>query len=270
MMTSRYEGYEQLVFDEPAPHVLRITFNNPRRRNSMTETLHGEVVRVWQQVDGDPNVSAVVLTGAGPTFSVGGDWELIRHVIDDFQTRARVWKEARDLVHNMVNCSKPIVSAVRGHAFGSGLACALLSDISVVARDAVLADGHTLLGVCAGDHAALMWPLLCGMAKTKYYVLLSEELRGEEAERIGLVSLAVENENVVRTAVEIATRLAQGPPSAIRWTKYALNNWLRIAGPVFDASAALEFVGFGSPEVESGLTALTERRAPTFDQVSPL
>ncbi len=269
-MTERYQGYQQVLFDRPAPRVLRITMNNPQRRNSMTETLHAEMVRVWREVDEDPETSSVILTGAGPSFSTGGDRDMIRKIIDDFQVRARVWKEARDLVYNMMNCSKPIVSAVKGHAFGAGLVCALMSDITVVANDAVLLDGHTMLGVAAGDHAAVIWPLLCGMAKTKYYVLLCEELRGAEAERIGLVSVATDAEKVDARAMEIAERLAKGAPNAIRWTKYSLNNWLRMAGPSFDASTALEFMGFNAPDVEAGLAALKEKRPAVFDQTSPL
>lgn len=236
----------------------------------MTEIMHAETVRVWREVDEDPDISAVVLTGTGPSFSTGGDRDMIRRIIDDFQVRAKVWKEARDLVYNIINCSKPIVSAVRGHAFGAGLVCALLSDISVVAKDAKLLDGHTMLGVAAGDHAAIIWPLLCGLAKAKYYVLLCEELLGEEAERIGLVSLAVEESEVEEKALSIAAKLAKGAPNAIRWSKYALNNWLRAMGPTFDASLALEFMGFTSPDVEQGLAALKEKRPAIFDQTTPL
>jgi len=236
----------------------------------MTEIMHAETVRVWREVDEDPDISAVVLTGTGPSFSTGGDRDMIRRIIDDFQVRAKVWKEARDLVYNIINCSKPIVSAVRGHAFGAGLVCALLSDISVVAKDAKLLDGHTMLGVAAGDHAAIIWPLLCGLAKAKHYVLLCEELLGEEAERIGLVSLAVEESEVEEKALSIAAKLAKGAPNAIRWSKYALNNWLRAMGPTFDASLALEFMGFTSPDVEQGLAALKEKRPAIFDQTTPL
>ncbi len=81
------------------------------------------------------------------------------------------------------------------------------------------------------DHAAIVWPLLCGMAKAKYYLLLCESVSGEEAERIGLVSLAVPEAELVNRAFEIAERLAAGSQTAIRWTKYALNSWLRLAGP---------------------------------------
>ena len=182
----------------------------------------------------------------------------------DYETRVRVWREAKDMVYGMVECSTPVVSAIRGPAVGAGLVCALLADISVVAKTARLIDGHTRLGVAAGDHAAIVWPLLCGMAKAKYYLLLCEPVSGEEAERIGLVSLAVDDETVMETAYDVARKLACGAPSAIRWTKHTLNNWLRMAGPTFDASLALEFLGFGGPEVREGVASLKEKRRPDF------
>jgi enoyl-CoA hydratase len=140
----------------------------------------------------------------------------------------------------------------------------LLADISIAAKTAKIVDGHTRLGVAAGDHAAIVWPLLCGMAKAKYYLMLCEPISGEEAERIGLVSLAVEDEALLPKAYEVADRLAAGSRTAISWTKYALNNWLRQAGPAFDASLALEFMGFAGPDVREGVASLRERRPPSY------
>jgi enoyl-CoA hydratase len=195
---------------------------------------------------------------------------MIRKTIDDAEYRARNWKDARDLVYNLINCSKPVVSAMRGPAVGAGLVCGLLADISIAAKNARIIDGHTRLGVAAGDHAAIVWPLLCGLAKAKYYLLLCESISGEEAERIGLVSLAVEDAELDTKAIEVATRLAEGAQSAIRWTKYALNNWLRLAGPTFDASLAMEFMGFAGAEVREGLAAHLEKRKPNFPPDSPI
>jgi enoyl-CoA hydratase len=182
----------------------------------------------------------------------------------DFDTRMRVWREARDMVYNLINCSKPVVSAINGTAVGAGLVLAILADISIAANSARLIDGHTKLGVAAGDHAAIVWPLLCGMAKAKYYLLLCEPITGEEAERMGLVSLAVPADELPQRALDIASRLADGAPNAIRWTKYALNNWLRTAGPIFDASLGMEFLGFSGPELPEGAAALREKRPPKF------
>jgi enoyl-CoA hydratase len=147
---------------------------------------------------------------------------------------------------------------------GAGLVAGLLADISIVARGVSLTDGHTRLGVTAGDHAAIIWPLLCGMAKAKYYLLTCERLSGEEAERIGLVSLCVDDDELQARALEVAGTLRRGAQSAIRWTKYSLNNWLRMAGPTFDTSAALEILGFTGPDAREGLSALKEKREPSF------
>jgi len=175
-----------------------------------------------------------------------------------------VMREAREIVHNVIDCSKPIVSAMRGPAVGAGLVCGLLADISIATPQARIIDGHTRLGVAAGDHAAIVWPLLCGLAKAKYYLLLCEPLTGAEAERIGLISLLAEDDELDAKAVEIAGKLADGAPAAIRWTKHALNNWLRAAGPIFDASLALEFLGFTGPEAREGLASHREKRPPRF------
>jgi enoyl-CoA hydratase len=264
-MTDRYAKYQRLQFDRPHPHVLRITIAGPSKLNLMDPELHAELGDIWRDVDADTSVSAAIITGAGSQFSAGGDIKRTKDA-PDFEDRTRTMKEARNIVYNMINCSKPIVSAIRGWAVGGGLGCALLADISIVSKDANLLDGHTKLGVAAGDHAAIIWPLLCGMAKAKYYLLLCDKISGEEAERIGLVSLAVEDAVLDAKAVEVATRLATGAPSAIRWTKLALNNWLKQAGPIFDASLALEFLGFFGPDVKEGRAAVLEKRTPNFRQ----
>ncbi len=268
-MTDPYARYTRLRFDRPHPKVLRITMDNGRM-NTADNALHAELADIWRDVDRDPSVNAAILTGAGKVFSAGGDFNMIRENIEDFQSRARQWKEAREIVYNVINCSKPVVSAMRGVAVGAGLVCGMLADVSIATKDCRIIDGHTRLGVAAGDHAAIVWPLLCGLAKAKYYLLLCDQVLGEEAERIGLVSLAVEDSELDAKAVEIATRLAEGAQSAIRWTKYALNNWLRAAGPTFDTSLALEFLGFSSPDVKEGLASHLEKRKPSFPPDSVL
>ena len=263
-----YQNYQRLAFDYPAPRVLRITFNRPERYNALDAIGHKEITYVWREVDEDPDIDAVILTGAGKAFSAGGDFDMIDETIEDFDVRARTWKEARDLVYNIINCGKPIISAINGPAVGAGLVAGLMADISIVARSVSLTDGHTRLGVAAGDHAAIIWPLLCGMAKSKYYLLTCDRLSGEEAERIGLVSLCVDDDELQEKALEVADKLAGGAQSAIRWTKYSLNNWLRMAGPTFDTSTALEMLGFTSPDAKEGVRALREKRDPNFDEGS--
>ncbi len=267
--TSRYDGYQRLRFDRPRPRVLRIMMDHGEM-NTADSVMHRELVEVWRDVDSDKDANAIVLTGAGRTFSAGGDFSLVQAHIDDFESRARGWKEARDLVYNVINCSKPVVSAMRGVAVGAGLVCGLLADVSLATPDCRILDGHTRLGVAAGDHAAMIWPLLCGMAKAKYYLLTCEPLLGAEAERIGLITEAPADDALDVRAVEIAGRLADGAQTAIRWTKYALNNWLRQAGPTFDASLAMEFMGFGGPDVREGLASHRDKRKPAFRPDSPI
>ena len=262
-----YEGYQRLRFDRPHPRVLRITMDNGRM-NTADAVMHAELVRIWREVDADDSVNCAIITGAGTTFSAGGDFAMVREITENFETRTRVWREARDIVYNIINCRKPVVSAMRGVAVGAGLVCGILADVSIATPDCRITDGHTRLGVAAGDHAAMIWPLLCGMAKAKYYLLTCDLLNGAEAERIGLISLAVEDDELDAKAVDVASRLAEGAQSAIRWTKYALNNWLRSAGPTFDASLAMEFMGFSGPEVKEGLQSHLDKRPPAFPETT--
>ncbi|NOX51257.1 MAG: enoyl-CoA hydratase/isomerase family protein [Gammaproteobacteria bacterium] len=265
-MTKRYQGYTHLLFEYPQERILKITINRPDRFNALDGVGHHELTYVWREVDDDPDIDVVIITGAGRAFSAGGDLDMVEQITEDFNLRVKIWKEAKDLVYNIINCGKPIISAINGPAVGAGLVAGLLADISIVAKSVSITDGHTRLGVAAGDHAAIIWPLLCGMAKAKYYLLTCDRLSGEEAERIGLVSLCVEDDELQDKAMEVARKLQQGAPTAIRWTKYSLNNWLRMAGPIYDTSTALEMLGFGGPEAREGVAALKEKRKPNFPQ----
>jgi enoyl-CoA hydratase len=258
-----YDDFPHLHFGRPAPRVLRITLDGPNL-NAVDRDVHRELADVWVAVDRDPNTDVALLSGAGRGFSSGGSFELLDEMLDDYDARSRVLREARDLVFNVIGCSKPIVSAVHGPAVGAGLVAALLADVSVVGRTARIIDGHTRLGVAAGDHAAICWPLLCGMAKAKYYLLTCDTLTGEEAERIGLVSLCVDDDRVQDAALDVAMRLAAGAPAAIRFTKHTLNHWYRQQAAIFDASLAYEFYGFAGPEVREGLASHREKRPPRF------
>jgi enoyl-CoA hydratase len=266
-MTDRppgYEDYPDLRVDRPAGGVLRITLDAPGL-NAVGVAAHRQLADVWRTVDRDPETNVALLQGAGRAFSAGGSFELLDSLMSDYDVRARVMREARDLVFNVIDCSKPIVSAIHGPAVGAGLVAGILADVSVVARSARIIDGHTRLGVTAGDHAAICWPLLCGMAKAKYYLLTCDPLTGEEAERIGLVSLCVDDDRVHERALEVAVQLAGGAQSAIRWTKQALNHWYRAQAAILDASLAHEFFGFGGPDAREGLASHTEKRPPRFE-----
>jgi len=261
----RYRSrFPSLGFAAPEPAILEIVISKQGRMNAADEGMHRALAIVWREIDDDDAVRSVLVRGEGKHFSSGGDFDMIEHMIEDDATLIRVWKEASDLVYNLINCSKPVVSAIRGTAVGAGLAVALLADVSVAGRTAKILDGHTRLGVAAGDHSVLIWPLLCGLAKARYYLLTNKPLDGAEAERIGLVSVCVDDEAVYAEALDVARSLAAGSATAMRWTKHALNNWLRLAGPSFDASLALEFLGFKLADVREGLAAVKAKRPARF------
>ena len=193
-MSAWQKNYTSLKFDWAGPRILEVIMSNPGRLNALDRDGHREMAEVWRDIDRDDEVSVAVLRGEGGVFSGGGDLNLVEEMSEDWAVRSRVWREAGELVYNVINCSKPIVSAMWGPAVGAGLVAGLLADVSVVGAKTRIIDGHTRLGVAAGDHAAICWPMLCGMAKAKYYLLTCRDLSGAEAERIGLVSVCVDDE----------------------------------------------------------------------------
>lgn len=269
-MIRDYADFEHLRFDRPADGVLLITLDRPESFNATNERMHAEIGEVWRVIDGDHSVRVAVVTGAGRAFSAGGDLALVERQIGDIEHTMRTQREAAAVVYNMMECRVPIISAINGVAVGAGLAMALMADISIAGEDIKLTDGHIRLGVGAGDHAAIIWPLLCGMAKAKYYLLTADFVSGAEAERIGLVSEAVPNDRVLDRALQIAGQLAVGPQEAIRSTKRTLNGWLRLASPIFDSSLGQEMLQFMHPDVVEGLAALREKRPPAFPSAQPI
>ena len=259
-----YKEYQHLLFERRPNGVLLITLNRPEVLNATNDRLHWELTQIWLTIDRDKDTRVAVVTGAGRAFSAGGDMDMVERNATDPRRLANTVREASDIVYNMINLDKPVISAINGVAVGAGLVVAMMADISIMSETARFTDGHTKLGVVAGDHAAILWPLLCGMAKAKYYLLTSDFIDGKEAERIGLVSLCVPAPELLPKAFEVADKLAQGSQQAIRWTKKSLNNWLRMAGPIFDQSIALEMLTFMEEDVREGIKAIREKRPPRF------
>jgi len=259
---TRYDAYERLVVRPGDDGVCTLVLGAGAETLSVDARLHAELATVWEDLDRDPDVSVVLVEGPNDEgFLFGGSLPLAQELVASSAARFRMMEEHRRFVLGMVGCAKPIVSAVRGRAVGEGTVIALMSDISVVGPGTTLLDRHVPMGVAAGDHAALVWPLLTSMAKAKYHLLLGEELGGEEAERIGLVSRLVPDERVREEARSIAARLAAAPADAVRWTKKTMNSWYQPAVPAFDASLAVEVLGFAGED----FAAVVDRLA-TADQ----
>ncbi|WP_415749439.1 enoyl-CoA hydratase/isomerase family protein [Caballeronia sp. J97] len=242
-----------------------VTLNRPEAMNATNNRMHWELTQVWGVVNDDPTVKAIVVTGAGDrAFSAGGDLSVVEEMSTSPEATMRVTKEASDIVYNMLACDMPIISAINGTAVGAGLVVALLADVGVMAEDARLTDGHARLGVSAGDHAAIVWPLLCGMSKAKYYLTTADFVDGKEAERIGLVTFCALRADVLVKSLAIAANLARGSQTAIRATKKLLNNWMCMAGPIFDNSLAMEILCFLGADVKEGVAAFRGKRQTDF------
>lgn len=264
-MASYFDDYPGLLFERRDNGILWITINRPEKFNATDAALHKGLSTVWDDIDADPETRVVVITGAGEAFSAGGDLDWIQSMVGNYSVISSVMKEAGDVVYKMMECEKIIISAINGVAVGAGLAVALMADISLMANEARFTDGHLRLGVAAGDHANICWPLLCGLAKAKYYLITSDFVDGETADRIGLVSKAVPLADLHEEAMKVATKIATGPQDAARWTKRSLNLWVKNAAPAFDASLAFEMLGFLGPDALEGATALAEKRKPNFE-----
>ena len=259
-----YEDFAHLRVEHRHGGVLLVTIDRPEVLNAANPRLHRELSEIWPVIDADDTVAASVITGAGSAFSAGGDFDMIEAMTNDQTAVVEQWNDARAIVEEMLSSVKPIVSAINGVAIGAGLAVALLADVSIIGESARLSDGHVRLGVAAGDHAAVVWPLLCGMAKAKFYLMTGEFIGAAEAERIGLVTRCVADADVLPEALAIAERLAHGSATAVQWTKRVLNRWMSLSSPIFGESLALEMLGFLGPDAKEGLAAVRERRVPDF------
>lgn len=259
-----YSDYQHLLFDHKPNGVLTVTLNRPEVMNATNARMHWELTQVWDTIAKDDDTNVVVVTGAGKAFSAGGDLSWIEGVVGKAEGVQQIQKEAADIVYRLLALEKPVISAINGVAVGAGLAVALMADISIMAENAKFTDGHVKLGVGAGDHAAIIWPILCGMAKAKYYLLTADFVDGKEAERVGLVSMCAPAEDVLPKAMAIADQLAAGSQQAIRGTKSTLNGWMQMASPIFDNSLRMEMLCFLGEDAAEGVAAVKEKRPADF------
>lgn len=223
------QSTESVLLVERDGPVAILTLNRPGQLNAFDEALHHAFARFWVDLDDDPEIRAVVLTGAGKAFCAGGsidDFELFR---TDMAARAKIMRSARRLVDEMLNVRVPVVAAVNGPAIGLGCTLATLSDIVFLADTARMADPHVTVALVAGDGSAVTWPHMTSILKAKQYLLTGDPIPPEEAVAIGLANFVVPASEVVARASEFAHRLAALPPQAVQDTKSLLNQTLRLA-----------------------------------------
>jgi enoyl-CoA hydratase len=263
-----YKEYEFLKV-EVADRVATVTINRPESKNAVNSALHHEFEQIWIDLADDRDVNAILLTGAGDVFSIGGD---VTGRFGGKPTRSKgrggrriVMADGRRVVENLLDVEQPIIAAINGDALGFAANVALLCDITVAAETAKLADTHVSIGAVAGDGGAVIWPLLIGPNRAKEFLMRGNSINGAEAARIGLVNYALPAEQVLPKAKELAQELADGPTWAIRWSKLAVNKWLKQqANLIMDAGLAYEAITLTTQDHKESIKALAEKRKPNY------
>jgi enoyl-CoA hydratase len=239
-----------------------VTLNRPSALNAANEPLHGELARIWSELDRDPEVRAIVLTGAGRAFSGGGDLGLLERMAADTKLRAAIMAEAADIVRGMTSVRVPIVAAVNGPAVGLGCSLASMCDVVLVEEQAYFADPHVALGLVAADGGAILWPLLTSLLRAKEYLLLGDRVSAEEAVRIGIANRVVPTGTSRDAALELAGRLAALPPQSVRETKSLLNDAVRrMVEAILPRALETETASFDEPAFRANLDRMRRKAA---------
>ena len=258
-----YENYEMMKFSREGS-ILVATFDNPDQRNALAGKGERDVARFFYEVATDEETRVVILTGAGKAFSAGGDVNQMRDFIDNPQLFYGAITNAKRIVHNILDCPKPIIAKVNGPAAGLGATIALLCDVVFAASTAKFADPHVKVGFTAGDGGAVVWPYLLGGA-AKHYLMTGEPILATDAERLGMIYKAVEPEKLDEVVSEYALKLANGPRRAIETSKLAANITLKhIATMTMDAGIAFEALSNYTQDHREAVSAFLEKRTPAF------
>jgi len=256
------ENYETIQIEKDGA-VAVLTLNRPERLNAVNGAMHSELMQLFLDVQADPDVRAAVLTGAGRAFCAGGDFGGGANMRS--KSGLTMMQEARRIVDNLLDCEKPIVSAVNGAAAGLGATVALLCDVVVASRNARVGDPHVKMGITAGDGGAVIWPLLIGVNRAKYMLMSGDLIGAEEAFSMGLVNKVVDEGEALPEAMAIARKLAAGAPYAVQTSKTAVNKFIKaVSNLVLPYSLAVEEVSMRTADHREAVAAFQEKREPHF------
>lgn len=250
---------------ERSGRILYATLNRPQSLNAVDETMHTELARLFVDCSVDPDSDVVVLSGAGRAFCAGGDIEWMQTLVDDPGAFERTAREGKAIVFSLLDCEKPVIAKVNGHATGLGATLALFCDVIFAAEHAKIGDPHVSVGFVAGDGGAVIWPQLVGYARAKEYLMTGDLIAARDAERIGLINHAVPGEELDAAVAAFAARLSKGAVKAIRWTKMSVNIGLKqLAHSIMDASLAYEALSNATGDHQEAINAFREKRKPVF------
>lgn len=266
-MTPDFSRYKYLDIQRNKG-ITTLTLNQAENRNAVHAEMHAELEHVWRDLAVDRETNVIVFTGAGKTFSAGGDIKRMaaRFGTDEgWQYSLAIPAATHRLFEGMLDVQQPIVAAVNGDAVGLGATLALFADVSVIADTAKFGDSHVKVGLVAGDGGAVVWPLLVGPARAKEFLMRGRLVNGAEAHSLGLVNHVAAVGEVMDTAMKIAEELNALPPLAVRWTKLSVNKWLKHQlNLILDASIAYEMLSINSRDHHEAAKAFIEKRPPVY------
>ncbi len=259
-----YHGYKTLLFERRA-RALHITMNRPDKLNAVDEQMHAELARVFVDVSNDAECDVAVLSGAGRAFSSGGDIDWMQKMIDVPASFEKTAREGKQIIFSLLDCEKPVVAKLNGHATGLGATIALFCDVVFASEGAKIGDPHVSVGFVAGDGGAVIWPQLIGYARAKEFLMTGDLMTASEAARIGLINHAVPAAELDERVDQFVGRLLAGATKSIRWSKMSVNIGLKqLAHSIMDASLAYEALSNISSDHQEAVNAFREKRSPVF------
>ncbi|WP_231711432.1 enoyl-CoA hydratase/isomerase family protein [Xanthobacter dioxanivorans] len=260
----QYEKFKALKLSHDGG-VLTITMDCPEKLNAVGERMHEELAEIFTVAALDPETDVIVLTGAGRAFSAGGDIEWMQKMIDLDGAFEKTAAEGRRIVFSMLDCEKPIIAKVNGHAAGLGATLALFCDVIFASEAAKIGDPHVSVGFVAGDGGAVIWPQLVGYARAKEYLMTGDLLPASEAAAIGLINHAVPAGELDARVDAFVARLQAGAKKSIRWSKMSVNIGLKqMAHAIMDTSLSLEALSNKTSDHQEAVNAFREKRPPVF------
>jgi len=259
-----FNDYKTLSF-ERRQRILAITLNRPARLNAINGVMHEELSRVFVDASRDTASDVVMLTGAGTAFCAGGDIDWMQGMIDEPASFEATAREGKQIIYSLLDCEKPIVAKLNGHATGLGATMALFCDVVFAAESAKIGDPHVSVGLVAGDGGAVIWPQLIGYLRAKEHLMTGDLMSAVEAARIGLINHAVPPADLDGRVDQFVDRLAAGAIKAIRWSKMSANIGLKqLAHSIMDASLAYEAMSNLTRDHQEAVSAFREKRSPVF------
>lgn len=257
---------------EKSGRIAVVTMNRPEARNAIG-TLEDcqDLANALMRAHDDPEVSAVILTGAGKAFCSGGDLKAIRErtgigpQAKPDGTRANYRKAVQQIIRALADVEAATIAAINGPAIGLGMDIAILCDMRIAASSAKLASSFVKVGIIPGDGGAWILNQAIGPMRAAEMILTGDQIDGEEAARIGLVNKAVPDDQVMAEARKLAERVAVNPARAVRLAKRLLreSQHARLSD-IMELSAAFQALAHETADHKEAVDAFSEKRPPKF------